>query len=266
MNPLISVLVPVYNRFSFIPRTLQSLQNQSYKEIEIIVVNDGGEDASQFVEQLHDPRFKYVTYTKNQGLSHARNVGLQNCTGNYISLLDSDDIYLPYALETRMYWLQKLGAEVVYTRSLKNIMDHVIFSDGREGYQIVHRELYWDQEFDRDDILTTNIAPCCNPLFSRRAWEESNYWFQEDMDSSEDHFFWISLSRKYDFYNLGLVDAECTYVREKGFNMTGSRDFSKNWIKIFQHWRHTAINYEKVVSQQNSVLKSVGINPEDYGL
>jgi glycosyltransferase involved in cell wall biosynthesis len=265
-NPLISVLVPVFNRFIFIPRTLQSLKNQSYENIEVVVINDGGENAYQFVEELHDPRFKYVENPYNMGPAAARNTGLRNCMGEYISLLDSDDIYLQYALEFRIYMLQKLGVEIVYTRSLKNIMNHVRLSDGRKGYQIVHRELYWDQEFDRDRILTINVCPVCNPLFSRKAWEDSHYWFNEELTITEDQDFWIALSRNHDFHNLGLIDAECSYVQEQGAQMTGTRDFSQNLIKVFKRWRSTAININAVIEQQNSVLRSAGINPVDYGL
>jgi hypothetical protein len=110
-----------------------------------------------------------------------------------------------------------------------------------------------------------NLCPCCNPLFSRRSWEKSNYWFDESLTSTEDHDFWIGLSRKTDFVPLELIDTECSYRTDKN-QMTGSIDFSRNWIKVFKKWRHTAEDLDWVTERQNAVLKSVNIDPASVGL
>ena len=224
------------------------------------MVNDAGEDVQDIVDELNDPRIKYFQNEKNKGLAGTRNVGLKNSTGDYICLLDDDDIYLKYALEFRMYMMKKLDAEIVYTRTLLDIWE-------RKGstYTSVEKKLYWDMEFNRDRILIYNIAPCCCPLFSRKAWEKADYWFDESMTTTEDHDFWMALSRNYDFKNLELVDAECS-KRTDNTQMTGSLNFVPNWIKSFQHWRHTADNLEWVTNEQNKVLRSVGINPADHNL
>ena len=264
--PLASVLVPVYNRQEFIPRTLQSLKDQTYQNCEFIIINDGGESAKHLVDAMNDSRFKYFEHDKNKGLAAARNTGLRNSSGEVISLLDSDDIYNKYALEFRITALQKLKVDVVYTRSLKHIMDRVEGRDGSIGYKIVHTELYWNMEFDKDRMLIYNIAPCCCPLITRKAQEDADMWFPEDLDTSEDQYAWTKLSRKYDFHNLELCDSECSFVRNSKMNMTGTRNFAKNWIKIYKDFRHTAINYEWVKNTQNQTLINAGINPEDYGL
>lgn len=264
-EPLVSIIVPIYNRFNFLTLTLQSLKNQSYKNIQVLCVNDGGENAEKYIKELNDPRFEYYEHPTNLGLPFARNTALKHADGSYLSLLDSDDIYMKYAIEFRMYMIKKLGAEIVFTRSLQNIMDKVKLSDGQEGYQIVHSQLYWNSPFQKDLILIQNVAPCCNVTFSRKSWELADYWFQTDMTSSEDHDFWCALSRKTDFVPLELLDTECSQRRD-GTNMTGTIDFSPNWIKIFKRWRPTAINLPWVTEHQNVILKQVGINPSDYGL
>lgn len=264
-EPLISVLVPIYNRFNFLVLTLQSLKNQSYHNFEAICINDGGEDASRFIEELDDSRFRYFEHKINSGLPAARNTALKHANGSYISLLDSDDIYLKYALEMRMYYIQKLGVDVVYTRSLQNIMDKVQFSDGREGYQLVHQQLYWNSNFSRDQLLCTNIAPCCNVTFSRKSWEDSGYWYDEELRTGEDFDFWNALSRKYDFHNLEFIDAECSFRRD-GTQMTGVRNFAMDLPRIFKRWRNTAIDLPKVTEIQNRILINSGLNPSDYNL
>lgn len=264
-SPLVSVIVPIYNRFNFLVYTLKSLQEQSYENIQVLCVNDGGESAKKYIDELNDPRFEYYEHEKNLGLPSSRNTALRHAKGSYISLLDSDDIYMKYSIEFRMYMIKKLGAEIVFTRSLQNIMDKVKLSDGSEGYQTVHSQLYWSSPFSRDLLLIQNVAPCCNVTFSRKSWEKADYWFQEDMTSSEDHDFWCALSRKTDFVPLDLVDTECS-LRRDGTNMTGTIDFSPNWIKIFKRWRSTAENLQWVTESQNRILAQVGIDPKAHGL
>lgn len=264
-DPLVSVIVPIYNRFNFLVLTLDSLKNQSYRNIQVLCVNDGGENAEKYIKDLNDPRFEYYEHETNMGLPSARNTALKHADGAFLSLLDSDDIYMKYALEFRMYMIKKLKAEIVFTRSLQNIMEKVKLSDGREAYKTVSSILYWNSNFSKDLLLLQNIAPCCNVTFSRKSWEKANYWFQTDMTSSEDHDFWCALSRHTDFIPLDLLDTECS-MRKDGTNMTGTINFVPNWIKIFKRWRHTAIDLQWVTESQNSILRSVGINPADYGL
>lgn len=259
-EPLISVLVPTYNRKWLLPRTLESILTQSYKNIEVVLVNDAGQDVLDIVAKFNDPRIKHYRNEKNLGLAGTRNVALKHSTGDYICLLDDDDIHLKYTLELRMYMMKKLNAEVVYTRALLDHWERQI-----NGYKSIGKTLYWDSPFDRDLILIQNVAPCCCPLFSRKSWEESNYWFDETMTTTEDHDFWIALSRKFDFHELKIIDVECS-KRTDNTQMTGSMDFSPNWIKTFKRWRHTAKNIQYVANQQNSILKSVGINPAEHGL
>ena len=260
-EPLISVIMPTYNRRWLLPRAINSVQNQFHKNVEIIVVNDAGEDVGDIIEGLNDPRIRYLQNEKNKGLAGTRNVALKETKGDYICLLDDDDIFLPGALDSRLYWLRKLGAEVVYTRSL---LDHWEKTD--DGYRSVGKSLYWDSPFERDLILIQNIAPCCNPLFSRKAWDDSgNYLFDEEMYTTEDHDFWVALSRKHDFMELKFLDAECS-KRLDNTQMTGSLNFVPNWIKTFRRWRHTAIDLERVTESQNDILKRVGVNPEEYNL
>ena len=90
---LISVIVPVYNVESYLEKCIESIQNQSYKSLEIILVNDGSTDSSGDIcdkYAAHDKRIK-VIHKKNGGLSSARNAGLEVANGDYIAFVDSDD-------------------------------------------------------------------------------------------------------------------------------------------------------------------------------
>jgi len=185
-EPLISVLIPTYNRPELLMRTLQSVLSQSYKNIEAVVVNDAGIDVDLFIRQFNDPRIRYFQNEENKDLAGTRNVALKESRGDYICLLDDDDIHLKYTLEFRMYMMKKLNADVVYTRALQDI-----WQKREQGYVSVHKQLYWDSPFDKDLILVQNIAPCCCPLFSRKAWEDTGNWFDETLTTSEDWAFWV---------------------------------------------------------------------------
>jgi glycosyltransferase involved in cell wall biosynthesis len=264
-TPLISVLIPCFNRKEWIPLTIQSLLNQTYTNFEAIFVNDGGESIKDILEKYNDSRFKYFEHSINKGLPAARNTALRNSKGEYISLLDSDDIYMPLALEFRLSMLIKYKAEVVYTRALQNIYEKQINEQGSESYKLVHQQLYWNADFQRDQMLVMNICPCNCTLFSRKAWEDVNYWFDEELKSGEDYDFWIALSRKYEFINLKLLDCEDSF-RTDNSQMTGSLNFANDLPRIFKRWRHTAIDKKWVIENQNAILKARGLNLNDYDL
>lgn len=114
-QPLISVIIPVYGVEKYISQCLESVINQTYKNLEIIVVNDGTKDRSADIAKEHaakDSRIKVYDF-KNGGLSVARNRGLEIATGEYISYLDSDDW-----LDTKMY-------ETLLETAMKNEADMV---------------------------------------------------------------------------------------------------------------------------------------------
>ena len=97
-----SVIIPIYNRESFIKKTIRSVLNQSYKNFEIICVNDGSTDkTAQILNEFKtkDPRIEIITLTKNCGRCIARNEGIKKAKGNWLCFLDSDDYYLDFHLE-----------------------------------------------------------------------------------------------------------------------------------------------------------------------
>lgn len=114
MKPLVSVIVPVYNVAGYLPRCLDSLVNQTLRDIEIIVVNDGSSDRSADVMDRYatmDSRIQ-VIHQENQGLSGARNTGLAAARGDWISFVDSDDWVEPAMLENMYRRMEETGADL----------------------------------------------------------------------------------------------------------------------------------------------------------
>ena len=99
-NEKISIIIPTYNRGYSILKSIKSVLNQTYKNFEILIIDDGSNDNTKdLILNLDDSRIKYIKLKNNKGASFARNIGIQKASGKYISFLDSDDIYRQDKLE-----------------------------------------------------------------------------------------------------------------------------------------------------------------------
>ena len=114
-NPKISIIVPIYNSGLYLEKCLDSIINQSYKNIEIILVNDGSTDNSKEICEKYKEKDKRIIFInqKNQGVSVARNEGLKKATGGYISFVYSDDYISENMLKKMIYKMLKYDSEIV---------------------------------------------------------------------------------------------------------------------------------------------------------
>lgn len=115
MNPLVSIIIPVYNSSAYVVEAVQSALRQTYSQIEVIVVDDGSSDNSlRLLEDIKDERLRLFSQM-NQGACVARNRGLAEARGEYVKFLDSDDILYPDAIKVQMEQQSSLGEnEVVF--------------------------------------------------------------------------------------------------------------------------------------------------------
>lgn len=143
---LISIIVPIYNVYPYLRLCLERIENQTYPHFEVLLINDGSRDNSkdiclEFAER--DKRFKYIEQ-KNAGLSAARNTGILNATGEFITFIDGDDFVEPNYLEELYYASLKNDSEIVvgsykkFNEEDNNYYIHV-FDYREEHYK--HREL-----------------------------------------------------------------------------------------------------------------------------
>jgi glycosyltransferase involved in cell wall biosynthesis len=102
-SPTVSVIIPAYNRAYIIGRSMQSVLDQTYKDFELIIVDDGSSDnTEEVVRAFNDQRIRYIKHASNRGVSAARNTGIKAARGKYIAFQDSDDEWLPQKLEKQM--------------------------------------------------------------------------------------------------------------------------------------------------------------------
>jgi len=102
-KPVVSVILPTYNRGYILPKAISSILNQTIGGLELIVVDDGSQDnTSQVVNEFKDPRIKYIRLERNRGAAGARNVGIIAAEGDVVSFADSDNIWRPNKLEAQL--------------------------------------------------------------------------------------------------------------------------------------------------------------------
>src|SRR3990167_7894784 len=119
--PLVTVIIPTYNRFELLKKALVSVLNQSFEDFEVLIIDDCSQDqTSRIPEYSADSRIRYIKNDRNKGMSAVRNIGIRNSKGTYIAFLDDDDEWMPDKLEKQMSLLipgpPNLGA--VYTGSI----------------------------------------------------------------------------------------------------------------------------------------------------
>lgn len=228
-SPLVSVIVPTFNRPMMLKNAIQSILNQTFQDFEVIVVNDAGEDVRSVVENLNDKRIRYVSHSWNKGLAATRNTGLRNSKGKYIAYLDDDDVFLPNHLETLVRFLDSNPEfEIAYTDAFRL---HQSMVNG--NYVTVREDIPYSQDFDSVEILFGNYIPVLCILHHKTILDEIGL-FDETLTTHEDWDLWIRMSRKYRFYHIKKVTCGFSW-REDGTTMSSSirKDFYRTMGVIY---------------------------------
>ena len=205
-SPLVSVIIPTYNRPERLIKAIQSVLDQTYRNVEVLVINDGGKEIEPLISALDDSgRVKYVRLSKNQERSHARNTGLRMARGKYVAYLDDDDRYYPHHIESLVSYLEKTGGHVAYSDAYR------IYEELRNyEYVMVGRDLPYTREFDGDFILIQNHIPMLSLVHAKSCIDRVGD-FDESLVTHEDWDLIIRLSRHFQVHHVKEVTAEYTW-------------------------------------------------------
>ncbi|MDY0079361.1 MAG: glycosyltransferase [Ignavibacteriaceae bacterium] len=220
---LVTIIVPCYNSEKFIATTLKSIEEQTYKNWECIIIDDGSKDGSSKIVkgfEERDKRFKYF-FQKNQGSAAAKNAGIEKAKGDFIQFLDADDIILRDKLKICVDKLEELPeADIVYTEycfySQGSLSENKRMEDDGYFYQTLPVKIpsndavfsfisHWNIDF---------IIPIHSYLFRRRVFEEIK--FDDRFKSfAEDLYCWIMIGQRgFKFEYLGEVMAVYRQTQE----------------------------------------------------
>jgi len=202
MLPFISIIIPTYNRYDFLLEAVQSVKNQSYKNFELIIVDDGSTDKTSELSERKD-----LVYLKqeNKGPAAARNAGVKLAAGEWIAFLDSDDLWHKEKLQKQLDFINNnTDCKIVYT-------DELWFRKGvRVNKKNIHKKYSgWIYSY----CLKLCIVGASTILMTKNLWNEFD-GMDENLPVAEDYDLWLRLSAKYKFY----------YLDEQLITKNGGRD------------------------------------------
>lgn len=210
---MISVIIPLYNKEKYIKETIQSVLNQTYKNFELIIVNDGSTDGSlKIVDSILDERIKVIRI-ENGGVSNARNTGIKNAKFEWIALLDADDEWETIYLENAFDLIQSYNiTDVVATNYyLKNQTGKKTALKIKKGFL--------NSYFNNPCITSSSV------IINKRIFNEIGI-FNEILKYGEDQHLWFRIASKYKIY---FNDNPLVNYRLDDHNF-GNKDFSKRDI------------------------------------
>ena len=256
MKPLVSAIIPTYNRAEFVVEAVDSVLNQTYEDIETIVIDDGSTDNTREVLKEYGERITYV-YQKRAERSKARNEGFRHSMGNYVAFLDSDDAWASEKIKQQVQVLnENPEVGIVYT--------DVQFIDTSGNPYI--GELCWDtpqRQVLYEDLMTHNVitGSLSSVIISRNALDRVGL-FDESMNICEDLDLYRRIARHYGFFK---IDVPLVKVRihedntqrnlaamAKGWEATISK-ISRDTPQQFDYYKYEAII--KILSQIASLYR-----------
>ncbi len=192
-TPLVSVIIPAYNRAHTVAETIDSVLQQTYQNLEIIVVDDGSKDNTQEVLRSYGTKIRNI-HQENAGQMAARNRGIRESSGEIVTFLDSDDLWLNTCIERHVKILQQSPSNVPC--SLVNGWLH--FDGGRKltSFQNSHMVLPYDESLclNMPEILASRFVMFCQFVAIRRPALQLSGGFEEDLKYMEDYALPLRLS------------------------------------------------------------------------
>lgn len=187
-QPLVTVFIPVYNAEQYLSEALESMLQQTYKNIEILLVDDGSTDHSvDVINSFHDERIRLIQNEENKGIPYTRNVGLQEAKGKYMVIMDSDDISLPNRIEKQVDFLEKNSdIDAVGTYYLK--------FGGRWTRKIKSSTFTTPEALQ---IMLLFFSPIANPssIVRLQTVKDHGITYNPEHFVAQDYGFWAQLSK-----------------------------------------------------------------------
>lgn len=237
--PLISVIIATYNRRDYIVEAVQSALQQSYPQLEVIIVDDGSTDDSRALIEQHfacDPRVAYH-YQENNKRAAAFNLGLQFAKGEFIAILDSDNRWLPHRLEA--------GYNALLTNPHYDIVygDNILINE--QGQEISRKNMHRYSGYITPHLMRDNCVSINTALVPRRCYDQLG-----PMDSSckraDDYELWLRFSTAYRFLYIPEFMAEYRVMEDQlSTDKRGRFAATEQILKNFQRRFPSALSQQQ---------------------
>ncbi|WP_448267764.1 glycosyltransferase [Nostoc sp. DSM 114159] len=248
--PKISVIIPTYNNEKTIKNTIQSVLNQTFTDLELIVINDGSEDSTlEVVTKIQDSRIKVFSYS-NAGGNVSRNRGLHHAVGEFVSFLDADDLWTSDKLQSQLKALQEnVTAKVAYSWT-----DYI---DENDRFLLSGKRINVNGNAYEKLLLNNFLENGSNPLISKEALITLN-GFDESLSAAQDWDMWLRLASKFDFicvpsvqilYRISANSVSSNLVRqEKTCLQVLNRAYKEKPSTLKQSWNISLANLYKYLT------------------
>ena len=215
----VSIIIPVYNTENYIENCIESVLNQSYEDIEILVVNDGSTDSTGSILEKYRNRIQ-IFNKKNAGTASALNMGIKNMTGEWFKWLSADDLLKPDSIEKLVLEIKKLGDDA---------QNCIFYSNydliGENGHQItVSEEPNYNslEPFERNVILLDHYYGNGTTSMVHKSIFDECGMFDEILEYKDDYEFWLRCCVLFD-YKLHLIDENLAQYRIHESQLTKTR-------------------------------------------
>ena len=239
-TPLVSIILPTYNRFNLLLKAVSSVMEQSYPDWELLVIDDAStDDTEEKMKEINrkEPRIRYLKINKidSPGIAKYLNIGIENSKGKYIARLDDDDVWSQY---------DKLKQQVAF---LESNPEYVLVGGGLVMVDSNGKELYKFYKKETDDMIRKN-ALIANPFIHItvmfRKDSAVSLGGYKDLKLAEDWEFWLRLGQVGKFYNIKEYYAHYLSAGQN-LSLVNQRETARMIFKIIKLHRNNYPNYYK---------------------
>lgn len=279
MEDLISVLIPVYQAKEYLEECMDSVLNQSYQNIEVVLVDDGSTDGSEIICENYakaNPNVK-VIHQENGGLPYSRNVGIDNAQGDYIAFLDADDIWHPQFLEHLLGMIKKYDADIAQCDFLMvRDKDDILMPQENEHIDVYSARQALGKSYK--DFETVRYVVVWNKLYKKAIFDDVRFLSDKTIDDAYTthklywnanriavsnlylHYYRQSASsmmgRKYDLWRLDSIEAgkeKCAFFKDKGL----SNEYYEMSLSYYRNLWHNYRLVEENIDNADDILSRI---------
>lgn len=223
-GPIFSIVLPTYNRSMFVGSAIRSVLEQTFREFELIIVDDGStDDTAEIVEAFKDSRIRYH-YKENEERSIARNFGIAKSSGTYVNFLDSDDLFYPHHLETAYQHL-------VHMRFPELL--HLDYEFRRSSGETVPMPFGSEMDINRRLIFSNPLNPAS--FFIRRdILQDVSFIFHREATFSEDWCLWLRLAARFPVHRVNCVSSIVQEHPQRSLNTIDPNKLERSLLLVIE--------------------------------
>jgi glycosyltransferase involved in cell wall biosynthesis len=245
-NPLVSIVIPVYNGSDYMKEAIDSALNQTYNNCEVIVVNDGSDDEGKtdVIAKSYGDKIRYF-FKENGGVSSALNLGIQKMNGEYFSWLSHDDAYYPNKVEEQISYFKKKDKAILYgSYDIINEKSEIVEN---------RKQKYISPEKFRLFLLINYPVNGITVLIPKKCFNVVGY-FNEELKTTQDYDIWFRLSKKFVFIQQNIVLAKSRKHSAQGSKKISGFLEEAIATKIFHFNKYSNDELLKLTNENNILM------------